>query len=74
MTIIEKRGWTLIHKASLRPIKVGEPLPDFRGDVEHITDGDPPHKPSSTGRVYTMGNNSYFPGVFNLKWVQNHAD
>lgn len=34
---------------------------------------DKPHKPSSTGRVYVMPFHqewqSYFPGVFNLTWI-----
>ena len=41
----------------------------FRGEVHTITDGRAPHKPGSTGRVYTADGNEYYPGVFDMKWV-----
>lgn len=66
--LIKKDGWTLVHASSGAGVAPGAYLPDFRGDRQTIMDGDPPHKPSSTGRVYTKDGNSYYPGVFNLKW------
>jgi hypothetical protein len=41
----------------------------FRGEVHTITDGRAPHKPGSTGRVYTADGREYYPGVFDMKWV-----
>ena len=41
----------------------------FRGEVHTITDGRAPHKPGSTGRVYTADGNEYYPSVFDMKWV-----
>jgi hypothetical protein len=41
----------------------------FRGEVHTITDGRAPHKPGSTGRVYTAEGNEYYPSVFDMKWV-----
>jgi hypothetical protein len=41
----------------------------FRGEVHTITDGRAPHKPGSTGRVYTADGREYFPSVFDMQWV-----
>ena len=41
----------------------------FRGEVHTITDGRAPHKPSSTGRVWTADGREYFPSVFDMQWV-----
>jgi hypothetical protein len=69
MTSITKDNWTLYPKHSTDPIKVGEKLPDFNG-IEHIIQGGtPPHKPSSTGRIYT-NHGEFFPTVLGLHWVQ----
>ena len=66
--LIKKDGWTLVHASSGAGVAPGSELPDFRGDLDVIIDGTPPHKPSSTGRVYTKSGAEYYPGVFNLKW------
>jgi hypothetical protein len=62
--------WKLINEKTGEPVVFGESYPDFRGDLEIIVGGIPPHKPGSTGRVETKGGRLYFPTVFNLKWVQ----
>ena len=41
----------------------------FRGETCTIVDGRAPHKPGSTGRVYTADGREYYPGVFDMKWV-----
>jgi len=41
----------------------------FRGEVHTIIGGRAPHKPSSTGRVWTADGREYYPGVFDMKWV-----
>lgn len=68
--MISKNGWTLVHKATQRPVQHSEPCASFRGDISIITGGEPPHKPSSTGRVFILGGNEYYPGVFDLQWVK----
>ena len=61
--------WKLLHKDG-RPVKFGESYPDFRGDMDIITGGLPPHNPGSTGRVITDRGMPYFPSVFNMEWMQ----
>lgn len=63
-------NWKLIEEKTGAAVVFGESYPDFRGDLEIIVGGTPPHKPSSTGRVETSVGMTYFPGVFNLKWVR----
>lgn len=59
---------TLTHNG--QPVKTGEILEDFRGDQFRVTGGQAPHKPSSTGRIYTDAGH-YYPTVFNCKWTTN---
>jgi hypothetical protein len=57
-------NWILVHAETDRPVKQGEKIGDF-----HIEGGRPPHKPSSTGRVWVKEySQEYFPTVFKLKW------
>ena len=42
---------------------------DFRGEVTVLRGGKPPHKPSSTGRVWTDAG-EFFPSVFGLAWKE----
>lgn len=65
---IIKQQMILVHEASGKPVEVGEQVKDFRGDVDTIEGGDAPHRPGSTGRVYTNGG-SFYPSVFDLRWV-----
>lgn len=60
------RACILTHNGS--PVKPGEILEDFRGDQARILGGQAPHKPSSTGQIYTSAGN-YYPSVFGCKWV-----
>lgn len=34
-----------------------------------ITDARAPHKPSSTGRIYTHDGREYYPSVVGLRWI-----
>lgn len=52
-----------------RPVAFPFETKDFRGDPVVIVGGAPPHKPSSTGRVYTEDGGSFFPSVVGCKWV-----
>ena len=51
-----------------QPIKLGEILEDFRGNYYRVTGGQAPHKPSSSGKIYTDGGN-YYPAVFGCQWT-----
>jgi hypothetical protein len=59
---------TLTHKSTGLPVKVGDDLTDFRGDPAKVSSIEEPHKPSSTGRIYTVAGGSYFPSVFDCVW------
>lgn len=64
----------LVNEETLQTIELGSKLETFRGEKCTLLSGTPPHKPSSTGRVYvefedgTKG--EYFPSVIGLKWVE----
>lgn len=72
MGIIKKGGWTLV-KADGTPVEEGAEVVDFRGDTDVVVGGTPPHKEGSTGRVHTKAGAEFFPGVFDLKWVEEVA-
>jgi hypothetical protein len=62
-------NWTLERKDGT-PVCIGETLTTHRDETYVITGGRPPHKPSSTGRVWVEGGGEYFPSVFDLRWVE----
>ena len=70
---ITKKGWALVHKETGIGVTEKE-IVVSKDDVFWIVQGGtPPHKPSSTGRVWvaTNGgewNREFFPTVFNLEW------
>ena len=70
---IEKDGWILVDNFG-QQIEVGETRQDFRGDLDVILGGTPPHKPGSTGRVHVESGREYYPSVFNLLWYNEAAD
>ena len=53
-------------------VRQGDTLVSFRGEAATMLGGTPPHKPSSTGRVYVQTNMGhrceFFPSVYNLTW------
>ena len=67
--------WVLDHENG-KSTKQGETLTSFRGTTATLLGGTPPHKPSSTGRVYVRDANGncqeFFPSVFNLKWIKTN--
>lgn len=69
--MIAKDNWHLVTATGLN-IDEGTSILDFRGDEHTLTGGEPPHKPGSTGRVWT-DHGGFYPGVFGLKWVQETA-
>jgi len=74
------KGWTLhytIGDVVTVPVKVGDHV-DLDGGTFEVQGGEPPHKPSSTGRVHGLhreeGNTrEYYPSVIGCKWVENAA-
>lgn len=64
----------LVDKDTGEEIKLPAVLKDFRGDDVEVVSFEAPHKPSSTGRVYTKSGNSFFPSVVNAKIVDHEWD
>ena len=72
--VMEKNGWKLVN-ANGEAAVIGGEYADFRGDKNILCGGEPPHKQSSTGRVYVKEQGSvsemgYFPSVIGLRWVE----
>jgi len=66
----DRREWHLCWDGDLaEPVRKGTKAADFRGHVDTIVGGRAPHKPGSTGRVWTADGREYFPSVFDMKWV-----
>lgn len=70
----------LINTINGEPVSTGSLLTDFRGDHAILVSATPPHKPSSTGRVYVRSANpgenwtaEYYPSVYDLKWVREEV-
>jgi len=66
-------GWKLQHAGTEIAMEVGDTITS-RHATYTITGGCPPHKPSSSGRVFTENSDgdagAYFPHVFDLEWVK----
>lgn len=60
--------WRLLHDSGY-PITKGMMIMKHDGVIVSIHGGRPPHKPSSTGRVWiNEQSQEYFPNVFDMKW------
>lgn len=70
---IKKDGWTLVYERTGKPVTEGDVVLDFRGEADTIKGGRPPHKPSSSGFVWTQDGRECYPSVFDLKWVANNV-
>lgn len=74
---IVKQGWNLIHKETGEAVQAKELVRGRHNEAWVVEGGTPPHKPSSTGRVWvralddTTWNREFFPQVFNMKWVES---
>ena len=72
---ISKKGWVLLNKNDEKVV-AKELIKTRDGEAWIIEGGTPPHKPSSSGRVWVRlldnpeHNREFFPTVFNLKWVE----
>lgn len=81
MTKIEKNGWELVTEDKGLPVYLHQIVLDSDEDAFKVSGGYPPHKPSSSGKVwgywieehdpdesYRHTEREYYPSVFNLKW------
>lgn len=61
-----------------KPAVVGQKVVSFRGEKAKLISWTPPHKPSSTGRVYIKfedGNQQeYFPSVIGGEFKEDKVD
>ena len=76
---MQSKGWdveyTLQDAANGNEVNIGDVV-EVNGVRYIILGGSPPHKPSSTGRVYVRGGDerydkAWFANVCNMKWVPN---
>lgn len=73
---IVKKGWKLVHSETGEAVVEKELVRGRDNDSWVVEGGTPPHKPSSTGRVWvrasddTTWNREFFPQVFDMKWVE----
>jgi len=74
---ISKNGWILVHQDSGERTVKSEMVKSFRDESYILEGGNPPHKPSSQGKVWVslLGNKNFnrelYPSVFGLKWVES---
>ena len=68
------REWLLCWDSGLaEPVLKGSIAISYRGERHTITGGRAPHKPGSTGRVECADGREYYPGVFDMKWVDRRV-
>lgn len=68
MTPITHNGWRLVD-AKGNPVIQGSVYATRNGVAAIIDGGRSPHKPSSSGFVYTYDGREYYAHVYDLKWV-----
>jgi len=70
---IVKDAWRLVDDKN-QPVNKGDRFDGRDGFKFIVNGGQPPHKPSSSGRVngnWESGQSGeYFPHVFNLSWIK----
>jgi len=72
---ISKKGYKLVHQLTQKDVWHNELVQDRDGQNYVVKGGVPPHKPSSSGRIWVADitnthNREYFPSVCGLKWIQ----
>ncbi len=73
----------LVYKNSGNEVKVGDVVPDFRGELQKVISFREPHKPSSSGKVSVKtplppvgdgpafsDEREYFVSVINAEWIE----
>jgi hypothetical protein len=71
--VMRVNDWVLVHEETNEEVEAGASVTSFRGEPDVVKGGTPPHKPSSTGRVWVNGG-EFFPSVFGLKWVKQESE
>ena len=77
---IQKQGWTLWHQDGRGVVHENELVRSSKDEAYVVKGGTPPHKPSSTGRVWvtladdSTWNREFFPTVFNMAWRLDEED
>ena len=72
--LIDEYKWQLFHNDSNMPVTPGDTVNSSKGQECTVSMylGQPPHKPSSTGRIFVTlpdgSEMSYYPSVFNCEW------
>ena len=66
----------LIHSATQKEMRFGDLVETFRGERGVLQGFTPPHKPSSTGKVYVLVDgsnfqNQWYPSVIGCEFVNN---
>lgn len=65
------KRWLLLREdGTERGVREGETVRSYRGEDAVLTGGRAPHKPESTGKVWTEAGGEYYPSVFGLRWVR----
>lgn len=63
----------LIYIKDLRPVEVGDPVTNFRGQTGIVKHFLPPHKPASTGHISVdcgEGVEAWnYVGVWGMEWI-----
>jgi len=68
---------TLVDEATFTPIKEGDTRTLRDGELHKVTGGRAPHKPGSTGKVWTTAisndgwTGEYYPGVIGARWMHD---
>jgi len=55
----------IMHSVTKKFLTIGDEIKSFRGNRDVILHVEPPHKPSSSGRI-----NNYYAGVYDLEFVR----
>jgi hypothetical protein len=76
---IRKDSMRLRYKDDGAPVRVGDRVIDRDGDTITVLSASPPHKPSSSGRVFVQNNadgwkQEFFPHVFDMVWEYEDAE
>jgi len=70
--MITRQGWDgayVLKTKDGKHVNIGQRVTSFRGETMTLTEGYPPHKPDSEGKVIASGR-QFYAGVFGLKWVR----
>ena len=77
---INKQGFTLIYQDGRGAVCAKELATSSTGEQWVVEGGTPPHKPSSTGRVWvrrsddSTWNREFFPAVFGMEWREDDVN